>query len=411
MKRFGIYLVLVLFTRVTFGQVPLNLEFNNLTIREGLKVDLNQISGKLQIRSYGDMWFNLASNLVEVGEIPNGILFPVSIFPDSTIIWGFDQLSNQPIFASIHGLADVINPSRTPSGWLDEWGDTVVDSVLIPYLYIRNSNTSCIDTVLIDFLKSEPLTSYFDINGNSEYDDGEFKHMSIKHTGTTDAIVSDQVFRTDTILLTVNDSTYDVKIKELIIDVNDSVASGDRYGVYIRFKPGYEWKANNDTLSNYNDFMMLAREQVTGESPKMIWSENAGFCSYINDVSTRYNFGLFASNLIPGVIQNPGFPVEHIQVAYKLTTTVLSVNEIDGFIEGVAIFPNPAKKSTQLNFKLMKTNQVDLKIYNSLGTLVLQNDLGLLNTGSHIHEVNISQLSDGFYILRINNVSQKLVVK
>jgi hypothetical protein len=35
----------------------------------------------------------------------------------------------------------------------------------------------------------------------------------------------------------------------------------------------------------------------------------------------------------------------------------------------------------------------------------------LLNTGSHIHEVNVSQLSDGFYILRINNVSQKLVVK
>ena len=59
----------------------------------------------------------------------------------------------------------------------------------------------------------------------------------------------------------------------------------------------------------------------------------------------------------------------------------------------------------------MKTNQVDLKIYNSLGTLVLQNDLGVLNTGSHIHEVNVSQLSDGFYILRINNVSQKLVVK
>ncbi|MDG1518762.1 MAG: T9SS type A sorting domain-containing protein [Flavobacteriales bacterium] len=411
MKNFGLYLVLVLFTGVTFGQVPLNLEFNNLTIREDLEVDLNQPSGQLQIRSYGDMWFNLSSNLVEIGEIPNGILFPVSIFPDSTIIWDFDQLSDQPIFASIHGLADVINPSRTPSGWLDEWGNTVVDSILIPYLYVRNSNTSVVDTVLIDFLKSEPLTSYFDINGNSEYDDGEFKHMSIKHTGTTDAIVSDQVFRTDTILLTVNDSTYDVKIKELIIDVNDSVAAGNRYGVYIRFNPGYEWKANDDTLSNYNEFMMLAREQVKGETPKMIWSEDAGFCSYINDVSTRYNFGLFASSLIPGVIQNPGFPIEHIQVVYKLTTTALSVNEIDGFIEGVAIFPNPVRKSTQLNFKLMKTNQVDLKIYNSLGTLVLQKDLGLLNTGHHIHKLNVSQLPAGFYILRVNNISQKLVVK
>lgn len=411
MNKFGLYLLFFLFITATFGQGPFNIEFNNLTIRKDLKVELNQPSGQLQIRSYGDIWFSLASDLVEIGEIPTGSLFPVSIFPDSTIIWGFDQLSDQPIFAGIHGLADVINPSRTPSGWLDEWGNTVVDSILIPYLYLRNSNTSVVDTILIDFLKNEPLSSYFDINGNGEYDDGEFAHMSIKHTGTTDAIVSDQIFRTDTVLLTVNDSTYDVNIKELIIDVNDSVDGGDRYGVYIRFNPGYEWKPNDDTLSNYNDFMMLAREQVTGESPKMIWSEDAGFCSYINDISTRYNFGSFASNLIPGVIQYPSYPIEHIQVAYKLTTTVLSVNEIDGFIEGIAIFPNPAKKSTQLNFKLIKTNQVDLKIYNSLGTLVLQNDLGLLNTGSHIHEVNVSQLSDGFYILRINNVSQKLVVK
>ena len=94
MNKFGLYLLFFLFITATFGQGPLNLEFNNLTIRKDLKVELNQPSGQLQIRSYGDIWFSLASDLVEIGEIPTGSLFPVSIFPDSTIIWDFDQLSD-----------------------------------------------------------------------------------------------------------------------------------------------------------------------------------------------------------------------------------------------------------------------------------------------------------------------------
>tara|TARA_B110000444_G_C18372663_1_gene381159 strand:+ start:94 stop:243 length:150 start_codon:yes stop_codon:yes gene_type:complete len=41
-------------------------------------------------------------------------------FPNSIIIWNPDQLFDQAIFASIHGLVDLINPFKIHSGWLDE---------------------------------------------------------------------------------------------------------------------------------------------------------------------------------------------------------------------------------------------------------------------------------------------------
>tara|TARA_B110000444_G_C18372663_1_gene381160 strand:+ start:315 stop:503 length:189 start_codon:yes stop_codon:yes gene_type:complete len=46
---------------------------------------------------------------------------------------------------------------------------------------------------------------------NNERADGEFNYVPIKHAELTDVIVSYQVFKTGTVLLTVND-TYNIQL-------------------------------------------------------------------------------------------------------------------------------------------------------------------------------------------------------
>ena len=167
----------------------------------------------------------------------------------------------------------------TPGNWIDSWGEVVIDSIDILKGYQRTTPSNIVDTLFVDFIKSKTASSYFDISQNNSYDPGEFLNQSIKYDQASNSLFDDEVFRTDTILLTENDSSTFVTSTEL--NVNDTVKGGQRYGVYVTFKPGYTWIKNNDTLTRYNTFYMLSREQETGKYPIQYWADNSGFSSYV----------------------------------------------------------------------------------------------------------------------------------
>lgn len=377
-------------------------------------------SEKMSFKQYGETWFTTVIDLINLGEIPPLTSDPwgqqalmVSIFPDSTIISGVDQ-SGEPYHAFIHGMADIINPSRTPSQWATQWADVLIDSIEIPFVYTRNTHDSIVDTMFVDYIKSRPdsMLSYYDLNGNDKVDFGEFMHQSLYHTNrNTNKLDDGQVFRTDTLLLTNADSSFmdNFAINSKRIDVNDTVFSKERYGVYIRFQPGYTWNIN-DTIDDYNEFFLLTREQKRDEAPRQIWPLTAGFCSYTLTKYVRYNMNMEAYYLLPGIVPVPEWRLEHLIISYKLTSNALSQNKVGDTFE-LTLFPNPVNDFLNVRFSVNQSDNIKIYIYDIMGKQVFSDNIGLNKYGSNIYRYSTKHLKPGIYSIKIGELSRKFVVK
>jgi agmatine/peptidylarginine deiminase len=78
-------------------------------------------------------------------------------------------------------------------------------------------------------------------------------------------------------------------------------------------------------------------------------------------------------------------------------------------------YPNPAKETVTINFKLVQTENVKLQIWDINGKLLVNKDLGKQGIGMHSSDINVSELPSGIYVyqLWLNNapvMSKKLVI-
>ena len=407
MKSFLITLI-VFFSLSLVGQkFEKNSNFKPPVLKPNFKL---KPSNSIYYKTYGAKWFNLQNDLFNLSVLdPNSSsLIPFPIFPDSTIYLGVTN-TGEAVSAWIHGAADIINPSMTPGNWIDAWGEVVIDSIDILKGYQRTTPSNIVDTLFVDFIKSKTASSYFDISQNNSYDPGEFLNQSIKYDQASNSLFDDEVFRTDTILLTENDSSTFVTSTEL--NVNDTVKGGQRYGVYVTFKPGYTWLENNDTLTRYNTFYMLSREQETGKYPVQYWADDAGFSSYVLPQSVRYNqAGNTNGFLIPTAAYIDIWQYEHHYIWYKLTSNELGIKNINLNVSGVGTYPNPIARKSKVSFTLGQPENVTIKITDLYGKLIQTSDLGYLSSGVHIKQIDLSKYKNGNYILSVNGSSKIITV-
>jgi len=378
-------------------------------------------NNQTQFKDYGEMWFSTTMDLVNIGEIPPLSPDPwgqkallVNVFPDSTIVLGIDPSTNSSYRPFVHGMADIINPSKTPSQWVNQWADVIIDSIAIPFVYTRSSNDLIVDTMFVDYIKSIPdkFLVYYDLNQNNTADFGEFLHQPLFHTDTgSNKLDEVQIFRTDTILLTPADSSsaeaYSVKVKG--IDVNDNVLGSERYGVYIRFIPGYEWSLN-DTIKEFNEFFLLTREQKNQELPRQIWSLSAGFCSYAMTSDVRYNKGLASNYLQPGIYPVADWRLEHLMVNYKLTSNELSTIELENDFK-LELYPNPVDKILNISFSLKNSQNSKIFIFDITGKLIFRDVIDFNTSQLQFYRYDTELLNPGIYSIKIGEISKKFIVK
>jgi hypothetical protein len=374
-----------------------------------------------RFKDYGETWFSTASDLVSIGEIPPLSNDPwgqkallISIFPDSTIIMGIDPSTNSLYRPSVHGIADIINPSKTPSEWVNKWADVTIDSIAIPFVYTRASKDIIVDTMFVDYIKSiaDDLLVYYDLNQNNTADFGEFLHQPLFHTDLgSNKLDAVQVLRTDTILLTPADSSFsdDYSVKFKGVDVNDLVLQSDRYGFYIRFSPGYEWSLN-DTINDYNEFFLLVREQEEQELPRQIWPLSAGFCSYTMTSNILYNDGVNSNYLIPGIYPISNWRIEHLIVNYKLTSNELSEKEFEKDIT-LKLYPNPVDDVLNVSFSLKNSEDLEIFIFDVTGKKVFSEIIGFETSQFQFYSFNTEILTPGIYSIKFGDISEKFIVK
>lgn len=87
----------------------------------------------------------------------------------------------------------------------------------------------------------------------------------------------------------------------------------------------------------------------------------------------------------------------------NLTASTASVNDVDGFLSDVKIYPNPARDFIQItNFHLL--NNPSITIFNLLGKEVL-------SSSNNLEIVDVSSLANGVYILNIKSEKSSKNIK
>ncbi len=80
-----------------------------------------------------------------------------------------------------------------------------------------------------------------------------------------------------------------------------------------------------------------------------------------------------------------------------------------------AVYPNPAVDYTIIDFVLEEKSNVDISIYNNLGQLISNNNLGELYEGTFQERIELNQLPSGSYLiqLRINHSfsTKKIIIR
>ena len=68
----------------------------------------------------------------------------------------------------------------------------------------------------------------------------------------------------------------------------------------------------------------------------------------------------------------------------------------------VSIYPNPVRSNATINFDVNSEAIVSYQVYDLMGRMVMNQNLGRYNQGSYEVNINMSDLSVGSYILRLN---------
>jgi photosystem II stability/assembly factor-like uncharacterized protein len=103
---------------------------------------------------------------------------------------------------------------------------------------------------------------------------------------------------------------------------------------------------------------------------------------------------------------------------YFITKNETSVeDELGRFV--INLYPNPTNSISNLSINLTELAEINYQIYTNAGTMIIEDNLGLMNSGNYNIPIAINNLSNGSYLVNIQlklsdhsikNITTKLVV-
>ena len=311
---------------------------------------------------------------------------------------------------------------------LGRFNPYTIDSVYIPYFYIRNTDPNIVDTLVFQFYNMTTLK--YSINQtNNPPDPASFGFATINYDYQTNMGVN-AVITVKLPLTTVDSiSVSGGKVKGFAI--NQTFPALRQTVATIAFKPGttYSKTFPFDTLggSTFNSTPIVKRhnefyytfvydqtryfEDVTGVPSTERVYNNGLFAPPFVRYNTSSGSGGWNGLLYPGqAIYTTVQPPPRRTPVFPNMTFVLSSPNVgianvarDGFNLGDA-YPNPTKGSSEMTFDFTvgKTSDVTIDIFNLVGAKVGSIVNGKYNEGTYSVKYDVSNLSSGIYMYTIN---------
>ena len=170
-----------------------------------------------------------------------------------------------------------------------------------------------------------------------------------------------------------------------------TVASPNTLNYYYFF---YDWHVSTPTFACFSGL-----QPVTAYVGDVVGCMDATACNYNPIATTGDNSCLF-----PGNPCDDGDP-STIDDVYNASCVCEGISVgVDEEItsNGVMIYPNPGNGTAQIALTAQMPTNADLKIYNSLGAVVVSKPLNNLRQGGNVVNINTENLAPGVYTFQIN---------
>lgn len=100
-----------------------------------------------------------------------------------------------------------------------------------------------------------------------------------------------------------------------------------------------------------------------------------------------------------------------VQQAAKSISIVTGIADNEAQVNAkMVVFPNPMTDAATVGIQILENNTANLEVVNTLGQVVLSNNLGQLPVGEQMVELNTSALKSGLYFLNLR-VGQQLITQ
>lgn len=354
-----------------------------------------------------DYWFVQDSIASEQGLVP--ALYYAALFPDSDAI--ICTLPGPCGRSVVHLMGTVLDPSSADMQYYLQysWSKTDpywVDSLAIYYNYLRNSDPSVVDTLLVylvnnDSVSTLPVHYYTGFSANYGYDTVRFALIRYDSTGTNrpDPFPSSVMEVIKVPLTDADIGIPGVNIKTKTIYANHfPVAGGGLVGAVFGFKPGYSY-ALSDTAQNSFYFYS---SMPNGTNTYITYVPDDWNVSQIVTRNGRYQQSPNEFNrlFMPTYSFLLGYQLQEHLVSYYISGTFdVGVKE-NNSSSGLKVFqnePNPANQTTLVRYELAAGAAVLLEVHDVTGRIVAQRNEGMQTAGRHVAVIDISSLSTGLY--------------
>jgi hypothetical protein len=343
------------------------------------------------------------------------------LFPDTTILvdYGTSGFSGP----WIHNLGDVLdvtsayfNDATIHPGelYLNSTTPYRVDSMEIVIIYSRPmSDQTIVDTMIVELgvnATSATLPTYYfgpgALTTNLGTDTVFFKGM--KYAYTTNALnhTGKKIYKVPMDAAFFADSTADgFHVVKIATPTLPNITAGKYVVAAAKFKPGYTWIANYDTMENKNNVRFLSFEEQPSSYP--LYTKRDYNTSYIVPTDIRYNLDPNWNGFyIPSFAymgSTPSYAYEHHWFRYKVSTSLTGVENES--VKNTALFqnePNPFNRTTTIRYALDKTADVSLTVFDVTGRIVKNINESNQSEGMHSVVIDGSELNKGVYFYSLS---------
>lgn len=414
MKKFTVILFAAMLTINGFAQTRLSNPANHLNSPGWLSINQNQADAmKSKImdntsRTTGSEWVNYAEQCDVYYHSSAGIYSDAlfHLFPDSTIILGFDNTTGLPYNTWISHGGTMIDPTHMPDAWLNSASNYSLDSLAVIYAYTRMTASNIVDTLRIDLIKSLDANLYTLSSGET--------YQDIIYDYPTNNVAANNILATYKIPLTEADSTTlnqdgTVSLSTMQWATPHSLAQGARVGAVFTFLPGYT-HTPQDSLFGKNAFLILSQEENGAATDPVYYGDNN--CSYILPNDVRYNINANGWNgyFIPTWAWTTPYAYEHHYIYFKLTSPNVGIGNVNvPVIEPV--FPNPADGIVNLVYGIHNDDNITINIYDLAGSLISSINKGSVVKGTSVETVDVSNFANGVYMYSVETPTSSAMGK
>jgi len=365
----------------------------------------------------GSTWFHQPTAFSIFNTSADGSYYDyyaVSIFPDTTMLWGADPTDH--LF--IHSLAISLDPAAEV--WDNEdWNSNTtytMDSVAVGYIYSRNTAASVVDTLVMQIQVNDwqyTLTSTDYAWVQDIYHVPTMKVAAILHDTMSWEYTGDDIIGTFKFLLTEDDTSSMGAYLEKALGTPLSFNGGNIIKASFTFVPGYTWTPNADSIDMYNKFGMLTFGNASNNDYPT-YSEN----DYnTNQVMTTWHYRDNTRDAYSPVFfyTNSPFPYQYHDVLFKLNSLNTSISNNEALNLSVSQnMPNPFSGNSTINYSLTEKSEVSFEVFDVTGSKVMELNEGVKTAGNHSIQINASNLNAGVYYYSVvagdKRITKKMIV-